>query len=105
MDLFWRNKLQKWTHVTFEVVTAASMKMTAFWDTAPYSVAEIDRRFRDAYCLHYQGSTQVIAVMEAVGISETSVNFHETTRRSIPEGCHLHTRRHDNLKYHTSPLV
>jgi hypothetical protein len=24
--------------------------------------------------------------------SETLVNFYETTRRSIPEGCHLHDR-------------
>jgi hypothetical protein len=28
-------------------------------------------------------------MMEAAIISETSVNFYETTRRNIPEGCHL----------------
>jgi hypothetical protein len=36
--------------------------------------------------------------MEAVRTSETSVNFYETTRRNIQEGCHLHTRRRENLK-------
>jgi hypothetical protein len=29
------------------------MKMTALWDTAPCSLVEVDRRFRDAYCLHH----------------------------------------------------
>jgi hypothetical protein len=38
----------------FHVVTAAST-MTAFWDTVPCSLVEVDRRFRGAYCLHHQG--------------------------------------------------
>jgi len=46
--------------------------MTAVWDTAPYSLVEVDRRFRGAYCLHYQVT------------SETSVYFNETTQRYIP---------------------
>jgi hypothetical protein len=29
--------------------------MTDFWDTAPYSLFEVDQRFRDVYCLHHQG--------------------------------------------------
>jgi hypothetical protein len=40
-------------------------------------------------------------MMEAVSTSETSVCFHQTTRHYIPEGCHIHTRRYDNLKSHT----
>jgi hypothetical protein len=40
------------------------------------------------------------AFTEAVRITETSANFYETIRRNIPEGCHLHTRRHENLKAH-----
>jgi hypothetical protein len=31
-------------------------------------------------------------MMEAVNISETSVNLYENTRLSIPEGFHLHIR-------------
>jgi hypothetical protein len=46
----------------FLVLTAANMKVTAFWD---------------------------IPMMEAVRTSEMSVNFYETTRRNIPEGCNL----------------
>jgi hypothetical protein len=38
--------------------------------------------------------------MEAVSTSETSVNFYETTRRSIPENSYPHTRRRENLKSH-----
>jgi hypothetical protein len=36
--------------------------------------------------------------MEAVSTSETPVCFCETTERSMPEGCHVHTRRRKNLK-------
>jgi hypothetical protein len=28
------------------------MKIIAFWDIAPCSLVEIDRRFRGVYCLH-----------------------------------------------------
>jgi hypothetical protein len=38
-----------------EVLTAASMKTTAFCNTAPWNLVEIYRRFRGAYCLHHQG--------------------------------------------------
>jgi hypothetical protein len=40
-------------------------------------------------------------MMEAVGTSETSVNFNVTTRRYIPEDSKLHTRRRENLKSQT----
>jgi hypothetical protein len=41
--------------VRFQVITAVSVKMTAFWDIAPRSLVEVNRRFRGAYCLHHQG--------------------------------------------------
>jgi hypothetical protein len=28
--------------------------MIPFWDIAQYSLVEVDRRFRGAYCLHHQ---------------------------------------------------
>jgi hypothetical protein len=56
--------------VRFQVLKAASMKTTVFWDVAPCSLEENDRRFR---------------MTEAVSISKTPVNFYETTRRNIPE--------------------
>jgi hypothetical protein len=63
--------------------------MTALWDVAPCSLVEVYGRFRGAYCLHYEGDDRMM--MEAVNTSETSVNFDETTRGIIPEGCHLPT--------------
>jgi hypothetical protein len=36
-------------------VIVCSMKMTAFWDVAPCSIAEVYRCFIGAYCLHHQG--------------------------------------------------
>jgi len=40
------------------------------------SIKEVDRCFRGVYFLHHQGD-------------ETSVHFNETTRRYIPDCCHL----------------
>jgi hypothetical protein len=39
----------------------------------------------------------IILMMEALRTSETSVYFMEITRRYIPAGYHLHTRRRENL--------
>jgi hypothetical protein len=39
------------------------------------------------------------AMMEAVRTSKMSANLNESTRRYIPESCHLHTHRHKNLKF------
>jgi hypothetical protein len=51
---------------------ATNMKIV-FWDVAPCSLVDIDRR---------------IAV-KATSSSETSVNIYQTTRRNIPEDSHL----------------
>jgi hypothetical protein len=58
----------------FEVLTAASMKMTVFWDVAPCSLVEVYRCFR-----------AIVLMMEAVNTSETSVYFNQTTRSNILE--------------------
>jgi hypothetical protein len=68
--------------VRFQALTAASMKFRVFWDIAPCSHVEVDRRLRDAYCLHHQGDY-------AVRTSETSVNFNVTTQRYIPKDSEL----------------
>jgi hypothetical protein len=52
--------------VKFQVLTAAIMRMTVFWDVAQCSLVEVYRRFRGTCCLHHQG-----VIMEAAGISET----------------------------------
>jgi hypothetical protein len=39
--------------VRLQVLTTASMKVTAFWGIAPCSLVEVDRSFRGAYCLHH----------------------------------------------------
>jgi hypothetical protein len=51
--------------VRFRFLTAASMKMTVFWDVALYSL--------------------VALMMEAVSNSKTSVSFYQTTRRNITD--------------------
>jgi hypothetical protein len=36
----------------------------------------------------------------SVCTSETSVYFNETSHLYIPEGCHIHTHHHDDMKSH-----
>jgi hypothetical protein len=35
-----------------------SMKMAVFWNVAPCSLVDIDRRFRGTYCFHHQGDVK-----------------------------------------------
>jgi hypothetical protein len=39
--------------VRFHVLTAASMKLTAFWNIAACTLVEVWRHFAGAYCLHH----------------------------------------------------
>jgi hypothetical protein len=57
--------------------------MKVFCDM-PCSFVETERRFRGAYCLHYQ-----VLTMVTVRITETSVYFNKTTQRFFPERYHL----------------
>jgi hypothetical protein len=61
---------------------------SVLWNTAPCSPLEIYRRFTCAFCFCHQGHHQC---SDDGGTSETSVDFYQTTRRNITEGCHLHT--------------
>jgi hypothetical protein len=45
----------KMSKARLQILKEASMKITAFWDTAPCSLNEVDRRFRSTYCLHLHG--------------------------------------------------
>jgi hypothetical protein len=68
-------------YVRFQVLTLTSMKFRVYWDVAPCSHVEVDRRFRGVF---------TAMIMEAVRTSETYVNFNVTTRRYIPEDSTLH---------------
>jgi hypothetical protein len=70
--------------VGFEVLTAASTKMPVFWVIALCSLVEIYRLFRGTCCV-------IALMMESASISETSVNFYQTTRRYNPDDSHLCT--------------
>jgi len=62
------------------------LKMIALWDTALCCLGEVDRRFRSASCLHHQ--------------DDYRIHERETTQLCISEGCHIYTRRCENLKSH-----
>jgi hypothetical protein len=78
--------------VLFQALTATSMNVTAFWNVASCSLVKVawrrwvlppsSRRWMDFITL----------MTEAVGLrtSETSVYFHKTKRRYIPEGCNVY---------------
>jgi hypothetical protein len=74
-------------YVVLKTTYLKQLKMTVFWAVPPSSLVEV---------YHHQGAL----VMEAASTSETSVNFYQTRRRNNTEVSHIHTRRHENLKYH-----
>jgi hypothetical protein len=49
-DDFLRNS----TKVRFQILTAASMKTTGFWDVASCSLLEVYIHVRGAFCLHHR---------------------------------------------------
>jgi hypothetical protein len=61
--------------VKFRVLATASMKMAVFWDVVPRDLVEVYRL--------------IALMMEASSTSETSKNFYQTTRHSIPDDSHL----------------
>jgi hypothetical protein len=42
-------------HFLFPTGAAIFLDMAVFWVVAPRILVEVYRRFRDTYCLHYQG--------------------------------------------------
>jgi hypothetical protein len=58
------------------------MTVRTFYGVARCNFVNVDRRFRDAYCFHYQGD-------KSVRKSESLVDFYEPTRRRIPQAYHL----------------
>jgi hypothetical protein len=62
----------------FQVLTAASMKITAFWDVASCSIVEVP----DVSGVY---TVSINAMMMAARASETLVYFNKITRRYIPE--------------------
>jgi hypothetical protein len=46
------------------------------------------------------GNRAIALMMETASTSETSVNFYQTTRSSIPEESHLYSRRREKPKSH-----
>jgi hypothetical protein len=68
--------------VRYQVLTAASIKMTAIWDIAVCSRQQTD-------VLDMRSASIITAMMEAVRTSETSVYFNETTQHYILESCYL----------------
>jgi hypothetical protein len=61
--------------------------MTVFCDIAPCILVEVNWRFA------------LMIRVQTICISEASVYFNETTRRYIPEECHLYSRRRENLTF------
>jgi hypothetical protein len=44
------------------------VKITAFWDTAPCSLMEVDRHFGGVYYLHHQGDDEGCTHLRNVGL-------------------------------------
>jgi hypothetical protein len=60
------------------------------WDVSPYSLLDVDIRFRGTYCVHHQGDEFL----------EISMSNNQTTQPNIPENFRLYTRQRENLTPH-----
>jgi hypothetical protein len=60
--------------VLYEVLKAASMKMTAFWDISSCSLVEVDRRSRGTNWINHQGALMITRLDDA--ISQKAVSLH-----------------------------
>jgi len=63
---------------------AASMKMRAFWDIAPCSLAGVYHCFRGAYCLHHQGDNFIV-------LHKVKSSLCPHNRFKLWTQCHRHT--------------
>jgi hypothetical protein len=85
-------------------VIKARILVYLFWDKS-----EVMARFKlnlkfcdDGVMLKFVAGVLLIALMMgAAGTCGKLLNFYQTRRRSIPEDCHLHCRRRENLTPHT----
>jgi hypothetical protein len=68
--------------VRFQALTAASMKKTAFWDTAPCSLTQLDRRFRCAECLQHQGDRRGAGTVQVLYSGDTKFVTRPDYRKS-----------------------
>jgi hypothetical protein len=74
------------------------MKMAVFWDIAPCSLVDTDRRFRGAYCLHYHSDRP-----EFSNAMKMSFGFKGLTRLSykFPTFLSIHSLLSLSLPYST----
>jgi hypothetical protein len=63
------------------------------------NLVTVRRRFRDAFYTRYKDNRPE---SETASTNETPADFCQTARRNNPEDSHLHARRRDNLKSHSS---
>jgi hypothetical protein len=66
---YWSNT---WLYLwDFRFLTASSMKMVVFWDTAPCSLVAADWSFRGAYCLYHLNHRSTPTLHSAVSQKTT----------------------------------
>jgi hypothetical protein len=86
-------------NVRFQVLTAPSMKMTAFRDVAPCSLVEVDGCFRGAYCLHLQGWATATRLHGATSLKVVILVLYIVDRKRSRRKLSWPTLRYDSSIY------
>jgi hypothetical protein len=76
------------------VLINKKLKFEAFWEVGQRSLIGVPD------VSELRTASIIMAMMEAVCTSETSVHSNETIRRHIPKESQLHTRRRENVESH-----
>jgi hypothetical protein len=103
---------EEWRHmlihsVTFQVLKAASMKMTVFWVVAPCSLVHVYRCFRGVCCLHHPHGDGGSKHLWNVGKILPDYMAQHPRRRSssIPNYTAFSHFMSGKLEYHTQLLI
>jgi len=77
------------TELSFEAFTSVMIQVEVLWVVPPCDVVVGYRRFGEPCYLHIQGEVKI----NAAWISETSVSYHNITRRQNPGELDLKSHR------------
>jgi hypothetical protein len=92
-------------HLTFEVLTSASVKVRAFCDVAPCSPVGLDRRFRGAYRLNYHGDSPCWWRQYAPLKRRSTPTLHGATSQKAPLFILLNYLRYEVLTAVERPML
>jgi hypothetical protein len=86
------------------------MKMTAYWDIAPCSLVEVDRRFRGAYSLYHQDDRAPphdsnVYIIGGIKLQIPKVEWHDVYTKLMKSVTFLKVIREVQMDGHAGTII